>query len=49
VGPFLKVEAGTRLQTAMDSKVRLRLEVLAALDWATGKVVSFELRDILER
>lgn len=42
-GAFQKVTPGTVLQTAMDSKVRIRLDVLAALDWASGMPVSFEL------
>jgi len=42
-GSFQKVAPGTVLQTAMDSDARIRLEVLAALDWASGTPVSFEL------
>lgn len=42
-GPFQKVAPGTVLQTAMDSHARIRLDVLAALDWASGIPVAFEL------
>lgn len=42
-GAFQKVAPGTVLQTAMDSKARIRLDALAALDWASGTPVSFEL------
>jgi hypothetical protein len=42
-GPFQKVAPGTVLQVAMDSDARIRLDVLAALDWASGAPVAFEL------
>jgi len=42
-GAFQRVAPGTVLQMAMDSNARIRLEVLAALDWASGAPVSFEL------
>ncbi len=44
-GQFARSEHGTRLQVAMDKGTRVRLNVLCHLDWATGVVVGFELRD----
>jgi hypothetical protein len=45
VGVFQQVGAGTKLQIAMDTGVRLKLEVIAALDWASGEVREFELKN----
>jgi hypothetical protein len=47
-GGFQRVEPGTKLQTAMDLHALIRLEVIAALDWASGAVVSFELAEFLD-
>lgn len=48
IGAFQRVAPGTRLQIAMDSRTRIRMEVVAALDWASGHVVSFELRNFID-
>lgn len=49
IGAFQRVEAGTRLQTAMDSHARLRFGVVAALAWESGDVVSFELTRFVDQ
>lgn len=45
-GHFARAEHGTLLQVAMDNGKRIRLKVIAHLDWASAEVVGFELRDI---
>jgi hypothetical protein len=48
VGPFQRPDLGTRLQVAMDLRLRLRLKVVAGLSWDTGEVVSFELQEFVD-
>jgi len=48
-GAFSRAEYGTRLQVAMDRGEPLRLRAVSALDWATGVVVSFELRGFIDQ
>lgn len=46
-GQFQKAINGTTLQVAMDDGKRLRMEVIAGLEWDSGKLVSFELRNFI--